>query len=157
MPTPLRKFLLSTQGAFLAIAAMFALWMWLTDFITFQGENTVYTVSCQGGEWQGERCTGRLAASERYRFRALRNRGEVLFWRLRSSEPSGRFTQCQVRDGRNWTCPPGADAGRTIALAVEHGRAVRDAGGRTLPFRAVQKWRWLLLDAGLYAGDTAQY
>lgn len=155
--TRLRKLLLSTEAAFLVLALLFAFWMWLTDFVTVQGESTVYTVECQGGSWHADTCTGRLVPGDRYRFRALRLRGEVLFWRVGVSEPSGRFTRCVIQDGRNWTCPPSADAGRTIALGVVRGHAMHDPSGRTLPFHAVQKWRWLLLEAGLAAGSRADY
>jgi hypothetical protein len=142
---------------FLAALAMLAAWAWLSDFITMQGESTIYTVACTGGEWKGEHCTGRLQASDPYRFRALPRRSEVLFWTVGKPEPSGRFMQCRIQDGRNWTCPPNAEASRTIALAMVAGRAVHDATGTTRPFRAVRKWRWLLLKWGVSAGGAADY
>ena len=58
-----RRLLVSTPAAFLAVALLLAGWMWLTDFITVQGERTIYTVACQGGEWRGDLCTGKLGAS----------------------------------------------------------------------------------------------
>jgi hypothetical protein len=152
-----RRLLATTPAAFLAVALLLVAWMWLTDFITVQGERTIYTVDCRGGEWKGALCTGKLAASDRYRFRALRRRGEVLFWRPRVLEPSGRFAQCRIDDGRNWICPPSVDAPRSITLALDHGRAVHDEGARTRAFHGVEKWRWLLLDWGLYGGHSADY
>lgn len=131
-----------------------AAWSWLSDFVTIQGESTIYTAECRGA-WQGGTCAGELAAGPRYRFRALPRRGEVLFWTLGRPEPSGRFTQCVVQDGRNWTCPPGADAGRTITLSLVQGRAAHDATGKAMPFRAIAKWRWLLLRWGVPVGQTA--
>ena len=157
MSISFRRFLVSTPAAFLAVALLLVAWMWLTDFVTVQGERTIYTVNCQGGEWQGQRCTGRLVAADRYRFRALRRRSEVLFWRLREPEPSGRFGECRIADGRNWICPASADAARSITLAMDHGRAVHDESGRARPFRGVTKWRWLLLDWGMYGGNSADY
>jgi len=35
---------------------------WATDFITPQGERTVYTAECERGTWQGAHCTGTLVA-----------------------------------------------------------------------------------------------
>lgn len=157
MSTRARRFLVSTPAAFLAIALMLALWMWMTDFITVQGERTIYTVSCQGGEWRGLECTGKLVAGDRYRFRALRLRSEVLFWRPREPEPSGRFGECRISDGRNWICPASPDAVRSITLAMDHGRAVHDTSGRARAFHGATKWRWLLLDWGLYGGSSADY
>jgi len=157
MTTRSRRLLVSTPAAFLAVGILLATWMWLTDFITVQGERTIYTVACQGGAWQGRLCTGKLAASDRYRFRALRRRSEVLFWRPRVREPSGQFAQCRIADGRNWSCPASADAPRSITLALDHGRAVHDPDGRTRAFHGVEKWRWLLLEWGLYGGRSADY
>jgi hypothetical protein len=142
---------------FLPVLGLLAGWAWLTDFVTIQGESTVYTVSCRDGEWRGEACTGELARADRFRFRALPRRHEVLFWTPGKAEPSGRFTGCQVQDGRNWSCPPSADAARTITLALVGGRAMHDASGRTQGFRAVTKWRWLLLGWGVPMGRSADY
>lgn len=141
---------------FLPLLLVLALWAWLTDFVTIQGESTIYTVSCSG-EWRGELCSGRLLPSSRYRFRALPRRQEVLFWTLGKAEPSGRYTGCRIQDGRNWDCPASADAARTITLALVRGRAVHDPTGTTQAFRAVAKWRWLLLRSGVGLGRTADY
>jgi len=118
---------------------------WATDFITADGESTVYTVECNRGVWQGKRCTGKLVAAERYRFRALKPHGEVLFWIVGSSEPSGKFTQCAIRGGRNWACKANADASRTITLEMSHGHPVVNPAANTRPFHAVSKLRWALL------------
>ena len=124
---------------------------WASDFVTMQGERTVYTVDCVGGSWQGDRCSGKVAAGTRYRFRALKPHGEVIFWTVGSKEPSGRFNDCQVQDGRNWVCKMCADASRTITLQMVHGKPVADAAVATRPYRAVSKWRWLLLQRGYTA------
>jgi hypothetical protein len=142
---------------FATVFLLLAGWAWFTDFVTIQGESTVYTARCEQGQWQGDRCTGRLGAGERYRFRALPRRREVLFWTLGRDEPSGRFAGCRIEDGRNWTCPGGADAPRTITTAVVRGRAIHDPSGATRPFHAVSKWRWLLLRWGISAGQRADY
>jgi hypothetical protein len=127
---------------------------WVTDSVTLQGERTIYTVNCVGGTWNGEACTGRLAAGDRYRYRALRIHREVLFWRPGASEASGRLLGCDIQDGRNWHCPDGPDAARSITTELVRGRAVREAGSGHV-FHVVPKWRWLLLHWGLPAGDEA--
>jgi hypothetical protein len=137
------------------VLALLGLLAWSEDFITLQGECTVYTVACQQGVWIGQRCTGKLAAAERYRFRALKTRGEVLFWTLGVPEPSGRFSDCVIRDGRNWSCKPSADASRTVTREIAHGRPVADSSGFTRPLHAVTKWRWWLLRRGLSLGSEA--
>ncbi|NML44337.1 hypothetical protein HHL11_11285 [Ramlibacter sp. G-1-2-2] len=144
-------------GVGVLVVVFLAAMMWLTDFITLQGERTIYTVTCEGGQWEGARCTGRLAAGPRFRFRALRVHEEVLFWTAGNREASGKFSNCQIHDGRNWTCPASATAAGTITLQMEHGRAIHDATGKALPFKAVEKWRWLLLRTGLWAGSNADY
>ena len=141
---------------FIPVLLLLALWAWLTDFVTIQGESTIYTVACSG-EWRGETCTGKLAPADRFRFRALPRRKEVLFWTLGRPEPSGRFTGCQIEDGRNWTCPASVDAARTITLSLVAGRAVHDASGATQAFRAVAKWRWMLMRWGVSMGRSADY
>ncbi len=130
---------------------------WITDSVTLQGERTIYTVDCVGGAWKGATCTGKLAPADRYRYRALRIHREVLFWRVGASEASSRLADCDIQDGRNWRCPGGPDAARSITTALERGRAVRDPASTAKPFHAVPKWRWLLLDWGLYGGDSADY
>src|SRR5215204_2880092 len=64
----------SSRRLWLAIGALFiamAAYAWAVDFISVQGERTVYTVDCVGGVWSGAQCSGNLVAGERYRFRAL--------------------------------------------------------------------------------------
>jgi hypothetical protein len=42
-------------------------------------------------------------------------------------------------------CKGGADASRSIALALSKGRPVIDPAANTLPFHAVAKTRWMYL------------
>lgn len=126
------------------IALVFA--AWASDFITLQGERTVYSVRCERGDWQGDQCTGQVVAGPRYRYRALKRRSEVVFWAAGVNEPSGKLTGCDVQDGRNWRCPPGPDASRSVTLQMVDGTPLASVGGATRTARAVSKWRWLLLD-----------
>jgi len=130
---------------FVLVMVMIGVFLWGIDFITLQGEWTVFTVECKQGEWQGDRCTGDLAASDRYRFRTLKRRGEVLFWVLGSTEPSGRLAPCEIENRSNWTCKPSADSPRSITLAMVKGRAVSDPAAGTRPFHAASKLKWMLL------------
>ena len=139
----------------LSVFAVLSVLIWADDAITLQGERTVYTVTCRQGAWQTQHCTGRLGAADRYRFKALKARREVLFWTLGVAEPSGRFTDCAIQDGRNWSCSPTADASRTITRAMVHGQPIAGAGGPTLPLHAVPKWKWWLLRWGVYVGSDA--
>ncbi len=119
---------------------------WASDFITMQGERTVYTVDCQHGEWKEDACTGTLVAGLRYRFRALQAHREVIFWTLGTKDRSGKFDDCDIDNGRNWRCRPNADIGLSITREMAQGEPV--PGPQTRPFRAVSKWRWLLLERG---------
>jgi len=121
---------------------------WASDFVTMQGERTIYTVDCVGGAWQGERCAGHLVPGVRYRYRALKPHGEVIFWTVGTKEPSGRFEDCKITDGRNWVCKVCPDAARSITLRMAQGVPVLDSPTVTRPFRSVSKWRWLLLARG---------
>jgi hypothetical protein len=129
---------------------------WASDWITVQNERTVYTADCQGGSWRGAHCTGTLVAGARYRFRALRPHGEVVFWTVASDEPSGKLAPCIITDGRNWTCTAGPDAARTITLQMTHGRPVIAVGSPNKPFHGVSKWRWWLLRGGIAPGQDAE-
>jgi hypothetical protein len=125
---------------------------WASDFVTMQGERTVYTVECVDGAWQGDRCSGRVKAGTRYRYRALKPHNEVIFWTVGTSEPSGKFEDCKIQDGRNWVCKVCKDAARSITLEMVHGKPVPMAdAAQTKAFRAVSKWRWLLLQRGYTA------
>ena len=122
---------------------------WASDFITMKGERTIYTVECHDGTWKDDECSGKLVAGARYRYRALKPHKEVIFWAVGSKEPSGRFEECAIQNGRNWICKPSRDATRSITLEMAEGVAVPGPAGVTLPFRAVSKWRWMLLKRGL--------
>jgi hypothetical protein len=122
--------------------------LWAIDFITLQGEWTIYTVECRQGTWNGDQCTGKLTAANPYRFRALKRRGEVLFWAVGSTEPSGRLAPCLIENRSNWTCKAGADSPRSITLAMVKGQPVADAAANTRPYHAVSKLKWMLLRYG---------
>ena len=119
--------------------------LWSVDFITLQGEWTIYTVECKQGKWDDDVCTGELTASNRYRFRALKRRGEVLFWVVGTAEPSGRLAPCDIENRSNWTCKANAESPRSITLVMSKGRPVADAAANTRPFHAVSKLKWMAL------------
>jgi hypothetical protein len=141
----------------LALLTLVAATLWAWDFVTLDGERTVYTVQCHDGEWHQLSCSGRLAAAERYRFRTLPSEGQVEYWIAGARDRAGRFTGCEIRSGRNWRCPGSADAARTITTEMRHGRAVHDDSGRLPSFYAVTKWRWYLLQWGVPLGRAADF
>jgi hypothetical protein len=130
---------------------------WVTDGITPNGERTAYTAACQDGNWQGTNCTGTLVAGDRFRFRALKAHREVLFWTVGSTtEPTGRFSDCEIQDGRNWNCKPSADFPRTITREMVHGCPVKDSTGQARSFHQVSKGRWFLLKFGVPTGNEVR-
>jgi hypothetical protein len=133
----------------IAILLVLSALLWASDSITMQDERTIFTAECDHGIWQGTHCSGRLAAGARYRFRALRDRGEVLFWKVGTADPVGSLGPCDITDGRNWTCRPGSDAPRSITLQMAEGRPVAEPGAPTRPCHAVAKWKWWLLNVGI--------
>lgn len=134
--------------------ALLASILWLGDKITLQGERTVYTVDCQQGSWQGQRCNGRMVAAHRVRFRILKAHREVLVWNAGGSETSGKFTDCEIKDGRNWKCQLHPDAPSTVTHQMVHGQPIPDpASGK--PLHTVAKWHWWLLRWGLSLGHEA--
>ncbi|HEX2540252.1 MAG TPA: hypothetical protein VHM00_04120 [Caldimonas sp.] len=137
----------------IAVLATLGFAAWASDFVTMQGERTIYTVECIDGVWQGDRCTGEVSAGQRYRYRALKPHREVIFWTVGTAEPSGKFDDCTIRDGRNWSCKVCPDARRSITLQMAQGVPVSDAAAGTRPFRAVPKWRWMLLKRGFTGGS----
>jgi hypothetical protein len=148
-----KKSLLIALGIVLSLGVL----SWTDDFVRLKGERTIYTVDCRNGSWDGLRCTGKLMASDRVRYRALKPHKEVFFWVVGSSEPSGKFTDCDIHDGQNWTCKANGDAPRSITLELDRGKAVHKLGNITRPFRATTKFHWLLLRAGVDLFDAASY
>jgi hypothetical protein len=136
---------------FLAVA----LYGWANDKITREGERTIYTVDCVQGTWESDRCMGRLIPAQRFRFRALKARQEVLFWTVGEQAPSSKYTACSIKDGHNWSCKPDADTSRTITHEMLQSRPVRDPTVQMVQFHQVPKWRWFLLRIGVPAGRTA--
>jgi len=137
---------------FVLVAIMFVAFLWGIDFITLQGEWTVYTAECKQGTWNGDHCSGKLAASERYRFRALKPHKEVLFWVVGSGEPSGRLAPCEIKDRKNWTCTASADGPRLTTLVMSKGQPVPDPAIDTPHRHAVSKFKWM----GLRYGSAPQ-
>lgn len=132
-----------------------ALAAWATDFVTMQGEWTIYTAQCNGS-WMEKRCSGELKSAERYRFRTLKAHREVLFWTVGDETgESGRYTQCAIQDGRNWTCPRNDHASRTITHQMTRGIPVRDSDAPHPEFHAVPKWKWEALNRGIPVGRGA--
>ena len=123
--------------------------IWSSDQITVQGERTIYTVTCEGGVWDGLRCTGRLAAGDLHRFLVSRSRNEVVFWIAGSRVPSGKYTDCNVTDRDNWTCKVEAVERPAIVSELSYGRPTTRGSGRALSFHAVAKWKWWALHVGL--------
>ncbi|MCX7175893.1 MAG: hypothetical protein NT159_18605 [Proteobacteria bacterium] len=139
-----------------ALTAILGLLAWVSDSITLQGERTIYTATCADGSWQDNRCSGRLVTGERFRFRALKAHREVLFWTIGATdEPSGKFSNCEIDDGRNWHCPPNANVSTTILHELSRGCPVPDTSGMARPYHQIPKWRWLLLRLGLPGGSDA--
>ncbi len=136
---------------------LFVAMIWVSDKVTLQGERTVYAVECADGGWSDLRCTGKLKAGPQYRFRASKTRQEVVFWTAGSSDPSGKYTDCRVKDRGNWSCNIGADQPPSITQEMLDDRPVRGGGGPTLPFHAVPKWKWYALNIGIPWFSEAGY
>lgn len=132
----------------IVVLALLGVLAWLHDFVTLDGARTVYTADC-GGPWRGAVCAGAMRAGSRYRFRAFKPRGEVIFWVAGSPEPSGKLAPCAVLNAKQWSCKQGPDSQRTITHEMRFGHPVQDARGPGRPFHPVSKLKWLLLDAGV--------
>jgi hypothetical protein len=144
-----------SAGGVVAMALAFG---WASDAITIQGERTVYTVECAGGQWDSRTCTGKLTRGDRYRFRVLSAHGEVLSWVVGAPGQSDKFSGCEIEDGRNWACPPEPKTSRAfppITYRMVHGTPAPGLGGNMHPFHAVAKWRWWLAGYGLPIGSEA--
>jgi hypothetical protein len=142
--------------AVVVLVLLLALAMWSSDFITLQGERTVFTADCAAGTWKDEHCTGQLRAGKRYRFRALKAHDEVIFWTSGAREASGKFSGCQIASGRHWRCPPNGTESTTVTLQMDAGAPVVDPRFQTIAFHPISKWRWYLLSWNLPAGSDAE-
>jgi hypothetical protein len=140
-----------------AALALFAFLIWASDTITLQGERTIYTVNCEHGAWKDLRCTGKMVAGDRYRYRASTSRHEVIFWVAGLPKPSGRYTDCDVRNRGNWSCNATLDAAPSITREMTNDQATHGPAGLTISFHAVPKWKWWLLRVGLVTMNEAAY
>jgi hypothetical protein len=141
----------------LVVPGSLGIWLWVTDWVTLQGEHTIYTVSCEQGIWDDLRCTGHLVAGDRYRFRASRHRNEVVFWIAGSSAPSGKHVDCRVTSRDDWICNKRDDEQRSIVNGLSNGRPTPSATPGDVQFRAVAKWKWLALREGIPWLSSADY
>ena len=133
----------------IGVVVLIALLIWASDRITLQGERTIYSVNCEGGAWQGNRCTGKLVAGDRYGFRVSKLRHEVIYWIRGSAEPSGKFANCDIVDRDNWSCKIEAGQKPSITAEMKKGRPTRTAEGGMIPFHDVPKWKWWIIDVGI--------
>jgi hypothetical protein len=141
----------------LVIVGALGVFIWSSDRITLEGQRTIYTVTCEHGDWDGLRCSGRLAAGDRYRFRSSRSRNEVAYWIAGSAAPSGKYTDCNVTDRDFWSCKPQAGEPPSITHELSDGRPVQRVAGVDLPFHAVTKWKWWVLRMGIPGLRKADY
>ena len=139
------------------VVVAFGVLVWASDKVTYEGERTIYTVRCEGGNWEGLRCRGKMVAGDRYRFQASVSKQEVLYWVVGSSEPSGKYARCKVKNRGNWACDENAGQPATITRTMVNGRPERDDSARNVPFHAVPKWVWWVLDAGIHVYNKAGY
>ena len=131
--------------------------IWASDHVTLQGERTIYSVICEGGDWVALRCTDRLPVGDRYRFRASGSRNEVVYWIAGSRAPSGKYTDCQVSNRDNWTCTVHPDQPPSLAYQLVQGGPIARADSPVLPCHAVAKWKWWALRAGIPGFANADY
>ena len=126
----------------LAVVLIAGILVWASDRITLQGERTIFTVNCEHGQWVDGRCTGRVVPGERYAFRASVRRQEVIYWIRGAQSPSGKFSDCKVKDRDNWSCtvPTGPDS--TVTQAMIGGQPTRGCANLPTPLHRVAKWRW---------------
>ena len=129
------------------VMALLGVFMWVVDYVTLEGEWTIYTAQCVGGTWVKENCTGKLQAAERHRFRALKTKREVVFWDVGSTQPSGKLAPCVVQNRGDWICTPGGDSPRSITIEMRHGQALPQPDG--IIIHPLPKWKWLLLRYGI--------
>ena len=133
----------------IAVLAALGFAAWASDFVTMQGERTDLHRRLRRRRLAGRPLQRPGRRRARYRYRALKPHGEVIFWTVGSKEPSGKFRECTIQDGRNWACkvcptPRGRSRCRWRNGVPVAGPTV------TRPFRAVSKWRWLLSAARLH-------
>jgi len=141
-----RRFVQAFTGVF--ILAVVVVLIWASDRITLQGERTIYSVDCAQGTWDGNRCTGRLVPGPRYAFRVSPRRHEVIYWIRESEAPSGKYTDCSVKDRDNWTCNVQIGQPAAAAYEMKDGRPTRGTRGLTIAFRDVPKWKWWAIRGG---------
>jgi hypothetical protein len=132
-----------------AVIALLGLTAWLNDSFNLHGAGrAVYTAECAGGAWQGTICTGHLVAGDQHRFVALKNHGEVLYWRVGARQVSGKLTDCTIADAKDWSCRQATAQPPAVTMAMKNGRAV-GMPGQVPPHHCVAKWKWLLLERGV--------
>jgi hypothetical protein len=138
------------------VVIVVGLLVWAGDKITLKGHHTIHTVQCRDGNWEGLRCKGVMIAGDRYRFSASRSRQEVIFWIAGSTEPSGTYTDCVVKDRDNWKCNVSPGQRATVTHALVEGRPA-NGGPDSLPIHVVHKWKWWLLRCGIQVFSTADH
>ena len=147
----------SITGVLLGVALLLAsvLLIWASDRITLQGERTLFAVSCEQGQWEGERCTGRLVPGDRYAFRTSKSRREVLHWIRGSQAPSGKYTDCNIKDRDNWSCDIRRTQGSGMTRAMTNGVLTDICPESTGRFHWVSKWKWWALRIGIASFDSS--
>lgn len=88
---------------------------------TVGDEVTLYPARCSMPSNTVGVCGRGLVPMDRTTFRVSTERQEVIGWRTAGGPPE-RFTDCVVRDRRNWSCPrPAGDTGVPISFGIVDG------------------------------------
>ena len=140
----LRRWIWLTYGLVLVFLAIFG---WGSDFFSPKGERTLYTARCLSGHWEDGRCTGRLAASGRIRYKVQRSHNEVSYRAVGASSPAGHLTRCSISNGRNWMCSEDTEPNGSITLGLTNGKPDQSVPEHTRDERCVSKWTWFRLRA----------
>jgi hypothetical protein len=147
----------SLAGLVMVIALLLIaiLLIWASDRITLQGERTIFAVKCEQGRWDGERCTGRLVPGDRFAFRASTVRHEVLHWIRGSQSPSGKYSDCSIKDRDNWSCEVQSTQGPRTTRAMVNGVLTNVCPQSNARYHWVSKWKWWALTVGIASFDSA--
>lgn len=145
----------ATRNIALVVIALLCAIAWLTDFFTLQGEETVYTAKCEGGSWRGRTCSGKLVSGDLFRFRALKARKEVLFWKVGETGAAAKLANCEVQSGRNWHCNSLASPANTITFEMVHGKPTCQPHSKVVEAHPISKARWYLSHLNIPTGSDA--
>jgi hypothetical protein len=121
-------------GGVLFIATI-ALAVWLSDWVPFRNDVTVYQANCSVDLVDGACPRGNWMAGKKVSFKPIQETKTVVYWQ--DGEAPNKYDNCAIVDVKNWSCSGHYASSDHMVDGAFGGLPIDGAFSK-----AVSKWEW---------------